>query len=283
MGVTWVSVRDRLPRAPAARLAARRVVPQVTSSICSSWSSPRSSRCGCSKALTLIRHSAAHGGHRAAQPHRDLRCGRGDDPHLDRRALGAGLRARRARGANIENFGDAVWWAFVTITTVGYGDFYPVTVGGRFAAVLLMCGGVAVRRRRDRDPRVVGARARRHRSRRRRAGDARTAARGGGPDRRHQHPTRPPADVLARRPTPDEPLRPAASRPRPSSGARRALADAAGAARPRRGGHRARGALLRARTGRPARARGGHRDHLPSGAASARATGAGRAGRRRPA
>lgn len=47
-------------------------------------------------------------------------------------------------GANIENFGDAVWWAFVTITTVGYGDFYPVTAWGRIVAVLLMCGGVAV-------------------------------------------------------------------------------------------------------------------------------------------
>ncbi len=51
---------------------------------------------------------------------------------------------RGAPGANIENFGDAVWWAFVTITTVGYGDFYPVTAGGRLVAVLLMCGGVAV-------------------------------------------------------------------------------------------------------------------------------------------
>lgn len=51
---------------------------------------------------------------------------------------------RGAPGANIENFGDAIWWAFVTITTVGYGDFYPVTAGGRLIAVLLMCGGVAV-------------------------------------------------------------------------------------------------------------------------------------------
>jgi voltage-gated potassium channel len=51
---------------------------------------------------------------------------------------------RGAPGANIENFGDATWWAFVTITTVGYGDFYPVTAGGRIVAVLLMCGGVAV-------------------------------------------------------------------------------------------------------------------------------------------
>ncbi len=51
---------------------------------------------------------------------------------------------RPAPDANITTFGDAVWWAFVTITTVGYGDFYPVTAGGRLIAVLLMCGGVAV-------------------------------------------------------------------------------------------------------------------------------------------
>lgn len=51
---------------------------------------------------------------------------------------------RGAPDANILDFGDAVWWAFVTITTVGYGDFYPVTIAGRFTAVLLMCGGVAV-------------------------------------------------------------------------------------------------------------------------------------------
>jgi len=47
-------------------------------------------------------------------------------------------------GANIENFGDAIWWAFVTLTTVGYGDFYPVTGWGRTIAVGLMVSGVAV-------------------------------------------------------------------------------------------------------------------------------------------
>lgn len=51
---------------------------------------------------------------------------------------------RHAPGANIVTFGDAVWWSFVTIATVGYGDFYPVTVFGRVVAVLLMMGGVAV-------------------------------------------------------------------------------------------------------------------------------------------
>lgn len=51
---------------------------------------------------------------------------------------------RHAPGANIVSFGDALWWAFVTITTVGYGDYFPVTLGGRIVAVLLMAGGVAV-------------------------------------------------------------------------------------------------------------------------------------------
>ncbi len=51
---------------------------------------------------------------------------------------------RHAPGASIDSFGDAVWWAFCTITTVGYGDYVPVTVPGRIAAVLLMAGGVVL-------------------------------------------------------------------------------------------------------------------------------------------
>ncbi|GAA2573682.1 potassium channel family protein [Microbacterium binotii] len=51
---------------------------------------------------------------------------------------------RHAAGSNIRSFGDAVWWAFCTVTTVGYGDFTPVTVPGRVIAVALMVGGVVL-------------------------------------------------------------------------------------------------------------------------------------------
>lgn len=47
----------------------------------------------------------------------------------------------RTPGANIQTGGDALWWALVTISTVGYGDHYPVTDGGRaLAAALIVCG-----------------------------------------------------------------------------------------------------------------------------------------------
>lgn len=46
--------------------------------------------------------------------------------------------------SGFEDYGDALWWAMVTFTTVGYGDFFPVTRPGRIAAVLLMFGGVAL-------------------------------------------------------------------------------------------------------------------------------------------
>lgn len=49
-----------------------------------------------------------------------------------------------APDASIQSFGDAGWWAIVTITTVGYGDLSPVTTTGRVIAVALMVGGIAL-------------------------------------------------------------------------------------------------------------------------------------------
>jgi len=46
--------------------------------------------------------------------------------------------------ASIRSFADALWWAVVTITTVGYGDFAPVTGLGRVIAFGLMLGGIAL-------------------------------------------------------------------------------------------------------------------------------------------
>jgi voltage-gated potassium channel len=51
---------------------------------------------------------------------------------------------QHAHGATIHNFGDALWWATVTVTTVGYGDEYPVSPGGRGVAVVLMLVGIGL-------------------------------------------------------------------------------------------------------------------------------------------
>ncbi|WP_431277876.1 potassium channel family protein [Leifsonia poae] len=54
------------------------------------------------------------------------------------------LDAERGAGGSIQTLGDALWWAFVTITTVGYGDYFPVTPAGQFVAVGVMIGGIAL-------------------------------------------------------------------------------------------------------------------------------------------
>ncbi len=47
-------------------------------------------------------------------------------------------------GASITSFGKALWWSMTTVTTVGYGDLYPITVPGRLIAALLMVGGISL-------------------------------------------------------------------------------------------------------------------------------------------
>ncbi len=47
-------------------------------------------------------------------------------------------------GSNIETYGQAVWWAAVTVTTVGYGDYVPVSPTGRLIATIMLFNGVAV-------------------------------------------------------------------------------------------------------------------------------------------
>lgn len=59
-------------------------------------------------------------------------------------ALGVLDAEQNVEGALITNIWDALWWAFVTITTVGYGDLYPVTDLGRVIAVGLMVAGIGL-------------------------------------------------------------------------------------------------------------------------------------------
>jgi len=51
---------------------------------------------------------------------------------------------QHAHGARIVNIGDAMWWAVTTMTTVGYGDFYPVTASGKVIAAALMLTGIGL-------------------------------------------------------------------------------------------------------------------------------------------
>jgi voltage-gated potassium channel len=55
------------------------------------------------------------------------------------------LDAERAiPDANIQSYPEALWWAVVTITTVGYGDHFPITITGQLVALSLMIGGIGL-------------------------------------------------------------------------------------------------------------------------------------------
>lgn len=47
-------------------------------------------------------------------------------------------------GANITTLGDALWWAVITITTVGYGDYTPITTIGRVIGTIVMFSGIGI-------------------------------------------------------------------------------------------------------------------------------------------
>lgn len=54
------------------------------------------------------------------------------------------LALENDEASNIKTPSDAIWWAFTTITTVGYGDRFPVTMEGRIVAVVLMVAGISL-------------------------------------------------------------------------------------------------------------------------------------------
>jgi voltage-gated potassium channel len=54
------------------------------------------------------------------------------------------LFEQNAKGSNIHSYPDALWWAIVTVTTVGYGDRYPTTEAARLVAVVLMLLGISL-------------------------------------------------------------------------------------------------------------------------------------------
>jgi voltage-gated potassium channel len=59
-------------------------------------------------------------------------------------AIGLFLVEGNVPESKVTNLGDAFWWAIVTVTTVGYGDIYPVTTEGKIIASVLMIFGIAI-------------------------------------------------------------------------------------------------------------------------------------------
>jgi len=51
---------------------------------------------------------------------------------------------RTAMGSRIDSFGDALWWSMVTVTTVGYGDTFPITAEGRTVGTFLIFTGIGL-------------------------------------------------------------------------------------------------------------------------------------------
>jgi voltage-gated potassium channel len=58
--------------------------------------------------------------------------------------IGVYLAEHKHQGANITTLGDAFWWAIVTITTVGYGEYFPLTLAGRLIALAVMFSGIGI-------------------------------------------------------------------------------------------------------------------------------------------
>jgi voltage-gated potassium channel len=59
-------------------------------------------------------------------------------------AIGLFLVEGNVPNSKVTNLGDAFWWAIVTVTTVGYGDIYPVTIEGKIIASILMIVGIGI-------------------------------------------------------------------------------------------------------------------------------------------
>ena len=59
-------------------------------------------------------------------------------------AAALGFAVEEGSGGSIDSFGDALWWSVTTVTTVGYGDTYPVTPAGRGIGAFLMVTGITL-------------------------------------------------------------------------------------------------------------------------------------------